>query len=37
MLVAETLKWLLEEIMKWLRAFVWVGKKTVNGGQCLVA
>jgi hypothetical protein len=37
MLVAEAPAWLLQEIASGLRAFFWVGKKKVNGGQCLVA
>jgi hypothetical protein len=29
--------WLLEEVAKWMRAFLWAGKNKVNGGQCGVA
>jgi hypothetical protein len=29
--------WVVEEINKWQRAFFWVAKDQVNGGQCLVA
>jgi hypothetical protein len=37
LLVAEAPAWVLEELVKWMRAFFWAGKKEVNGGQCLVA
>jgi mannosylglycoprotein endo-beta-mannosidase len=37
MLIAEAPAWVLEEINKWQRAFFWVAKEKVNGGQCLVA
>jgi hypothetical protein len=37
MIVAEAPVWVLDEIVKWLRAFFWAGKKQVNGGQCLVS
>jgi hypothetical protein len=37
LLVANAPAWVLEEIDKHLRAFLWAGKKEVNGGQCLVA
>jgi hypothetical protein len=36
-LVAEAPVWLLEEVAKWMRAFLWAGKNKVNGGQCGVA
>jgi hypothetical protein len=36
-LVAEPPAWLLEEVVKYIRGFFWVGKKQANGGQCLVA
>jgi hypothetical protein len=35
--VAEAPVWLLEEVAKWMRAFLWAGKNKVNGGQCGVA
>jgi hypothetical protein len=37
LMVAEAPAWVLEELVKWMRAFFWAGKKEVNGGQCLVA
>jgi hypothetical protein len=37
LLVEDAPVWLLDEITKWLRAFFWVGKKQVSGGQCLEA
>jgi hypothetical protein len=37
MVVAEAPGWLLEDINTWMRAFFWVGKDEVLGGQCLVA
>jgi hypothetical protein len=37
MVVAEAPVWMLEEIIKWMRAFFWAGKDEVQGGQCLVA
>jgi hypothetical protein len=37
LLVADALVWLLEEINKWIRAFFWVAKDKVLGGQCLIA
>lgn len=37
LLVVDTLVWLLDEINKWIRAFLWAGKEKVNRGQCLVA
>jgi hypothetical protein len=37
LLVAEAPAWVLEEIVKWLCAFFWAGKKEVHGDQCLVA
>jgi hypothetical protein len=37
LLIAEAPVWLLEEIVKWARAFFWAGKQGVSGGQCLVA
>jgi hypothetical protein len=37
LLIAEAPVWLLDEIVKWLQAFFWAGKKEVNGGQCLVS
>ncbi|KAM0866294.1 hypothetical protein ACQ4PT_042721 [Festuca glaucescens] len=37
LLVAEAPAWALEEIVKWMRAFFWAGKKEVHGGQCLVS
>ncbi|KAM0919247.1 hypothetical protein ACQ4PT_008360 [Festuca glaucescens] len=37
LLVADAPTWLLEEVVKWIRSFFWTGKRTVNGGQCLVA
>jgi hypothetical protein len=37
LLIANAPDWVLEEINKHLRAFLWTGKKRVNGGQCLVA
>jgi hypothetical protein len=37
LLIAEAPVWLLEEIVKWARAFFWAGKQEVSGGQCLVA
>ncbi|KAM0866544.1 hypothetical protein ACQ4PT_042574 [Festuca glaucescens] len=37
MLVADAPDWLLEEVQRWMRAFLWAGKKQVSGGQCLVA
>jgi hypothetical protein len=36
-MVAEAPIWVLEELVKWMRAFFWARKKDVNGGQCLVA
>jgi hypothetical protein len=36
-LVADAPCWLLEEIGKWLRSFLWTGKEKALGGQCLVA
>ncbi|XP_071676666.1 uncharacterized protein [Lolium perenne] len=36
-MVAEAPAWVLEKLVKWMRAFFWAGKKDVNGGQCLVA
>jgi hypothetical protein len=35
-MLAEAPAWVLEELVKWMRAFFWAGKKEVNGGQCLV-
>jgi hypothetical protein len=32
LLVEDAPAWLLEEIIKWLRAFFWVGKQQVSGG-----
>jgi hypothetical protein len=37
LLIVEAPVWLLDEIVKWLRAFFWAGKKEVNGGQCLMS
>jgi hypothetical protein len=37
LLVAEAPAWVREEIVKWIRAFFWAGKKEVHGGQCLVS
>jgi hypothetical protein len=37
LMVAEAPAWVLEELIKWMRAFFWVGKKEVNGGQCMVS
>jgi hypothetical protein len=37
LIVAEAPTWLLEEVNKWMRAFLWAGKEEVHGGQCLVA
>jgi hypothetical protein len=37
LLIADPPVWLLEEIIKWVRAFFWAGKKEVSGGQYLVA
>jgi hypothetical protein len=37
LMVAEAPTWVLEELVKWMRAFFWAGKKEVNGGQCMVA
>jgi hypothetical protein len=37
LLIAEAPVWLLEEIVKWARAFFWAGKQEISGGQCLVA
>jgi hypothetical protein len=37
LMVAEAPGWMLDEVEKWERAFFWVGKNKVNGGQCLVA
>jgi hypothetical protein len=37
LLIAEAPVWLLEELNRGFRAFFWAGKKTVHGGQCLVA
>jgi hypothetical protein len=36
-MVAEAPAWVHEELVKWMRAFFWAGKKEVNGGQCMVA
>jgi hypothetical protein len=36
LLVAGAPTWVMEEIVKWMRAFFWGGKKEVHGGQCLV-
>jgi hypothetical protein len=37
LMVAEARVWVIDELVKWMRAFFWAGKKEVNGGQCLVA
>jgi hypothetical protein len=37
MLVEAASDWLVEEATKYMCAFFCVGKKQVNGGQCLVA
>jgi hypothetical protein len=37
LIVAEAPAWVHEELVKWMRAFFWAGKKEVNGGQCMVA
>jgi hypothetical protein len=37
LLVEEAPRWLLEELVKWLWAFFWAGKRQNRGGQCLVA
>jgi hypothetical protein len=37
LLIADPPVWLLEELNRGFRAFFWAGKKTVHGGQCLVA
>jgi hypothetical protein len=37
LLVAEAPAWVLEEIEKGLRGFLWAAKDKANGGQCLVA
>jgi hypothetical protein len=36
LMVAEAPTWVLEELVKWMRAFFWA-RKEVNGEQCLVA
>ncbi|KAM0825325.1 hypothetical protein ACQ4PT_069629 [Festuca glaucescens] len=37
LLIAEAPVWVLEEIEKGLRGFLWAAKDKANGGQCLVA
>jgi hypothetical protein len=37
LLVADASDWLLEEVQRWMRAFLWTGKKQISGGQCPVA
>jgi hypothetical protein len=37
LLVPNAPVWMLEEIVKAIRAFFWTGKKQVRGGQCLVS
>lgn len=37
LLIADAPDWLLDEAHSWMGAFLWVGKKKVNGGQCHVA
>jgi hypothetical protein len=36
-MVEEAPAWVHEELVKWMTAFFWAGKKEVNGGQCMVA
>jgi hypothetical protein len=33
LMVAEAPAWVLEELVKWMRAFFWAGKKEVHGGN----
>jgi hypothetical protein len=37
LLIADPPVWLLDELNRGFMAFFWAGKKTVHGGQCLVA
>ena len=36
-MVMDALKWVFEELDKWMRAFFWTSEEKVNGGKCLVA
>jgi hypothetical protein len=36
-MVTETPAWVVEELVKWMRAFFWAGKNEVTREQCLVA
>ena len=36
-MVMDALKWVFEELDKWMRAFLWTAEEKVNGGKCLVA
>jgi hypothetical protein len=33
LLVLDAPAWMLDEIVKWICAFFWAGKREVNGGQ----